>query len=69
MQFDHVLPNSRGGTSTLENVVVTCASCNFGRMETTLDEARLVDPLSRPTPRKWDGFDSWLGLESFAGRS
>lgn len=67
MQFDHVLPNCRGGPSTLENVVVTCAPCNFGRMETTLEEARLIDPRSRPTPRKWEGFDSWQGLENFNG--
>jgi 5-methylcytosine-specific restriction endonuclease McrA len=67
MQFDHVLPNSRGGPSTLDNVVVTCAPCNFGRMETTLEEARLVHPLSRPTPRKWDGFKRWQGLENFSG--
>jgi 5-methylcytosine-specific restriction endonuclease McrA len=69
LQFDHLLPNSRGGASTLENVVITCAPCNFGRMETTLAEARLVDPLSRPTPRKWGGFGSWDGLERFADGS
>src|SRR5262249_38234103 len=63
-----VLPNSRGGGSTLENVVVTCAPCNFGRMETTLAEARLTDPLSRPTARKWSGFDRWDGLERFGAR-
>jgi 5-methylcytosine-specific restriction endonuclease McrA len=63
LQFDHVLPNCRGGTSDRENVIVTCAPCNFGRMETTLAEARLIDPLSRPTPIKWDGFHTWDGLE------
>jgi 5-methylcytosine-specific restriction endonuclease McrA len=68
LQFDHLLPNSRGGASTLENVLVTCAPCNFGRMETTLAEARLTDPLSRPTPRKWDGFDAWDGLEKLMPR-
>ena len=69
LQFDHVLPNSRGGPSTVENVVVTCAPRNFGRMEATLEEARLVDPLARPTPRNWAGFDSWDGLERFGVRS
>lgn len=66
LQYDHILPNSRGGTSDFENVVITCAPCNFGRMQTTLEEARLVNPLSRPTPHKWDGFDSWDGLERLA---
>jgi hypothetical protein len=65
LQYDHVIPNSRGGASTLDNVVVTCAPCNFGRMETTLEEARLINPLSHPTPRKWQGFESWNGLEGF----
>jgi 5-methylcytosine-specific restriction endonuclease McrA len=63
LQFDHILPNSRGGTSELNNIVITCAPCNFGRMQTTLEEARLIDPLSRPTPKKWRGFDKWDGLE------
>jgi 5-methylcytosine-specific restriction endonuclease McrA len=65
LQYDHVLPNCRGGPSLLENMVVTCAPCNFGRMETTLQEAWLVDPLSRSTPRRWDGFEIWGGLENF----
>src|SRR5215212_3864057 len=38
LQFDHLIPNERGGTSDLENVVVTCASCNFGRMQLTIEE-------------------------------
>jgi len=67
LQFDHVLPNCRGGTSDAENVVVTCAPCNFGRMETTLAEAWLIDPLSRSTPNKWGGFYTWDGLERLKG--
>ena len=67
LQFDHILPNSRGGTSDTENVVITCAPCNFGRMEKTLAEARLANPLSRPTPVRWDGFYSWDGLERVNG--
>lgn len=63
LQFDHILPNSRGGASTLENIVITCAPCNFGRMEFTLSEAGLIDPLSRPTPNRWNGFATWDGLE------
>lgn len=66
LQFDHLLPNSRGGTSSLENIVVTCAPCNFGRMQTTLDEADLYHPLNMPRSAKWDGHDSWDGLENYA---
>lgn len=63
LQFDHVLPNGRGGDSALENVVVTCAPCNFGRMETTLAEARLLDPRLSKLADTWEGFATWDGLE------
>lgn len=63
LQFDHLLPNSRGGTSDLENIVVACAACNFGRMEATLYEARILDPLSLTPPIIWDGHAEWDGLE------
>ena len=41
LQFDHLLPNQGGGDSKLDNVVVTCAPCNFGRMDHTLEEVGL----------------------------
>lgn len=58
LQFDHVLPNSRGGDSSIDNIIITCAPCNFGRMERTLDEVLLIDPRSRPIVRSdWDGLE------------
>lgn len=65
LQFDHLLPNSRGGTSGIENVVVTCAPCNFGRMEFTLKEAGLESPLSRPTAVRWEGLPLGMDLNGF----
>jgi hypothetical protein len=65
LQYDHILPNSRGGDSSIDNIVVTCTACNFGRMETTLEEARLLHPLKFSRP-KWVGFGAWDGLERFA---
>ncbi|MDE2005608.1 MAG: hypothetical protein KGI51_03495 [Rhodospirillales bacterium] len=62
MQFDHVLPHSRGGSNALDNFVITCAPCNFGRMENTLDEVGLIDPRSVPMLRT-----AWDGLERFRG--
>lgn len=59
-QYDHVVPNSRGGASTLDNLVVTCAPCNFARMEFTLEEVGLANPLLR-TPMR----SAWDGLERF----
>ena len=32
-QYDHVVPFNRGGLNDLENLVITCAPCNFGRMQ------------------------------------
>jgi 5-methylcytosine-specific restriction endonuclease McrA len=63
LQFDHILPNSRGGESTLENIVVACAPCNFGRMQTTLEEARLQHPLETEAPPTWSYHSVWDGLE------
>jgi 5-methylcytosine-specific restriction endonuclease McrA len=61
MQFDHVLPHSRGGDNTLENVVVTCAPCNYARWDSTLDEVGLFDPRKLPTQRtSWDGLERLL---------
>ena len=65
LQFDHLLPNSRGGSSSLGNIVVTCAPCNFGRMEATLEEARLLDPLTLAPPVVWELHAQWDGLERF----
>ena len=65
LQYDHVLPHSRGGESSFDNVVVTCAPCNFGRMEKTLEEVGLIDPrIARVSPA-WDAAATWNGLEQF----
>lgn len=61
MQFDHVVPHSHGGDNSLENVVVTCGPCNFGRMQWTLEEVGLLDPRERPIQKaEWDGLERML---------
>jgi 5-methylcytosine-specific restriction endonuclease McrA len=61
MQFDHILPHSRGGDNTADNVVVTCAPCNYGRAERTLEELGLMDPRQRsPDRTSWDGLERVL---------
>lgn len=61
MQFDHILPHSRGGDNTIDNVVVACAPCNYGRAERTLEELGLMDPRQRPPERTpWDGLERVL---------
>lgn len=57
-QYDHILPHSKGGTNDLENIVVTCAPCNFGRMNYMLDEVGLLDPRGcEPVRSDWDGLE------------
>jgi predicted restriction endonuclease len=57
-QYDHIRPHSHGGTSDLDNIVVTCAPCNFGRMSFSLEEVGLADPRARePVTTAWDGLE------------
>ncbi|MCC6007044.1 MAG: HNH endonuclease [Rhodobacteraceae bacterium] len=51
MTFDHVIPRSRGGRTTWENVVASCGPCNLHKGARSLREAgmRLRKPPRRPT--------------------
>lgn len=58
LQFDHVEPHSHGGQSSVENVVVTCALCNFGKDRHTLRQLDIEDPRLRPpVPSAFDGLE------------
>ncbi len=62
-QYDHVIPHSHGGTNELDNLVITCAACNFGKMEYTLEELSLIDPRTIPPKESlWDGLERVNGL-------
>lgn len=57
-QYDHVVPHSAGGTNEIDNVVVTCAACNFGKMSHRLEELGLLDPRDFPAVvSQWDGLE------------
>jgi 5-methylcytosine-specific restriction endonuclease McrA len=57
-QYDHVVPHSAGGGNDLDNIIVTCAPCNYARMDCTLEEAGLRDPrLRTPSSEAWDGLE------------
>jgi 5-methylcytosine-specific restriction endonuclease McrA len=60
LQYDHLLPHARGGSNDFANMVITCAPCNFGRMNHTLEEVGLIDPRTREPIRS-----TWTGLEHF----
>ena len=58
LQYDHVLPHARGGNNDLSNVVITCAPCNFGRMDNLIEEIGVIDPRTRkPVSSGWDGLE------------
>lgn len=59
-QYDHMIPHARGGTSDLGNIYLTCAACNYGRMQYVLEEQDLMHPSLHP-PRQ----GAWDGLERF----
>jgi 5-methylcytosine-specific restriction endonuclease McrA len=33
LHFDHVIPHSRGGLPTIENIVVSCRGCNLAKSD------------------------------------
>ena len=58
LQYDHLLPHSRGGNNDLENLVITCAPCNFARMQYTISEVGIENPfLNKRTISNWDGLE------------
>lgn len=42
LNLDHVLPRSRGGRSTWENLVTSCRTCNLNKGHATPEEAGMV---------------------------
>ena len=56
---DHVIPRTRGGNTTPENLVTACYPCNFGKAEYTLKELRIETPRP-PKLSAWDGLESLL---------
>jgi len=52
LTIDHVLPRSRGGRDTWDNLVLACMPCNVHKGNRTPDEARMP-LLRRPKTPKW----------------
>ncbi len=63
LQYDHVVVHSRGGETTMENLVVTCPACNYGRDRYMMEEVGLRDPRLHPRRPYWTGWSKWDGLE------
>lgn len=55
---DHVIPRSRGGHTSLENLIVSCSPCNAGRLNFLPEEMCLIRPIPEEGPwikSDWDG--------------
>lgn len=56
LNLDHVVPRSRGGRTTWENVVCSCIPCNLRKGNRTPEEARMR-LLQDPTRPRWSPFE------------
>lgn len=63
LQYDHVIVHSRGGETSMENIVVACAACNYGRDRYMLAEVGIRDPREHVRTPSWQGHGTWDGLE------
>jgi len=63
LQYDHIIVHSRGGETTMDNLVVTCPACNYGRDRFMMAEVGLRDPRLHIRSPDWDGWRDWDGLE------
>lgn len=52
MTFDHVLPRSRGGKTSWDNIVLSCSPCNLRKGNRTPQEAGMSLTVKPSAPRK-----------------
>jgi len=64
LQYDHIIVHSPGGETTMDNLVITCPACNFGRDKYSIEEMRFLDPRSHFREANWLGCKGWNGLEN-----
>ena len=55
--IDHIKPLSRGGRTKLDNLATSCWSCNYGKLNATLEQLGITNPLKRRNNpnRYWNG--------------
>lgn len=79
LNLDHVIPRSRGGPSSWDNLVTSCRDCNLRKGRSTPDEAgmKLRKQPARPSwtlaarleafPRKFDEWEPFLAGAAIPG--
>src|SRR2546423_12064771 len=68
---EHIIPQSRGGPTALENLAWCCPSCNLHKSDRAqaLDaETNQLVPLFDPRNQRWEEHFSWSGYHC-VGRS
>lgn len=61
-QIDHILPRSRGGATTADNLCLACAACNghkHARTHATDPDSGAEVPLFDPRRQPWSEHFSW----------
>jgi len=62
---DHVVPWNQGGRTDLDNLVSSCASCNYGKDGNTIQQIGIHNPFDRePIIDTWNGLTDKLNLFS-----
>ncbi len=60
---DHVIPWNLGGRTSLDNLVSSCATCNYGKDGYTLEEIQITNPFHRAViTSEWKGFSDKIDL-------
>ena len=56
--IDHIKPLSRGGRTRMGNLITSCWSCNYGKLNATLKQLGISNPLKKPSNpnRYWNCF-------------
>ncbi len=57
LTIDHVLPRSRGGKDTWENLVAACRKCNVTKGNKTPEEAKMTLPKKPGRPANFMNFE------------
>ncbi len=62
LTFDHVIPRSRGGRTTWENVVTACGPCNLRKGSALPHECRMHPRKPARQPSTWELQDNGRGF-------
>jgi 5-methylcytosine-specific restriction endonuclease McrA len=62
LTFDHVIPRSRGGRTSWENVVTACGPCNLRKGSHLPRECRMIPRMEPRQPTSWELQDNGRGF-------